>query len=255
MQHSEIPGVRGAFVGVDVFFVLSGFLITTLLYEEAQATGQISVARFLRNRAIRLMPPLLMFLAAAIAIGPYFWPNDNFPLISLITALYLTDYVNTFLGELSIAMHTWSLAVEQHYYLIWPMIVLSLCKVSADQRIRFLIVAFILLTLWRISNAWFLSDWALTAYRFDTRASGLVIGSALALTTVAITKKAANILGLFSLVALCCLALTLDGRPFLVACAQPVIDLAAAGLIVSIIGRNQRLLVAFFHGSQSCIAA
>src|SRR5690349_20309645 len=120
LHHTRVPGFAGGFIGVDVFFVLSGYLITSILLREADSAGDIRIGRFLLRRALRLYPPLLLMLSAVLILGPSIWPTEQLGMPVLISALYLSDYATAFYGPLSVIGHTWSLAVEEHFYLLWP---------------------------------------------------------------------------------------------------------------------------------------
>jgi len=127
--HLKIPYCGGGWLGVDLFFVLSGFLITTLLLREQAETGSISLPRFLARRALRLYPALLFMLAAGWFVAPALSPDGSssgYLRVAAIVGTYSTDLAilgtgNSFFGGLT---HTWSLSVEEHFYLLWPVIVM-----------------------------------------------------------------------------------------------------------------------------------
>jgi peptidoglycan/LPS O-acetylase OafA/YrhL len=116
--HTGAPGLRGAAtVGVNVFFVLSGFLITYLLLEERARDGRVSLRRFYARRALRLFPALYAFLLATAAFGVY---TDQ-PLEQVgLAAIYVTNFAMSWGAELPLVAHTWSLAMEEQFYLVWP---------------------------------------------------------------------------------------------------------------------------------------
>ena len=234
LQHAEIPAIAGGFVGVDLFFVLSGYLITSILAEEAASTGQIAIGSFLWNRAVRLMPPLALLLVTLNILGPLFWPGEPIALITLLVAMYLTDYVSAFYGDFSMMLHTWSLAVEEQFYLLWPLAVLLLARFPKNGKVRALAIAYAAATLWRVANAWYFPEWSMSAYRLDTRASGLILGAIVATAKILLKGRAADLLGAASLAILLILILTLTPQPLPVAFVQPIVELAAAGLIVSL---------------------
>ncbi|HWW85849.1 MAG TPA: acyltransferase family protein [Vicinamibacterales bacterium] len=133
--HALIPGVSGGYVGVDVFFVLSGFLITGLLVREIDQTGALDLARFYARRARRLLPAVAVVLvvtivASAIILSPY--EQRSISTSATSTAAYVsnlyfakwsTDYLNN-RREGNPFLHTWSLSVEEQFYLIWPVFVM-----------------------------------------------------------------------------------------------------------------------------------
>ena len=130
-------GGTGGMVGVTLFFVLSGFLITYLLLDEREQTGRIDLKSFYGRRALRLLPALGFYLVGmamliwllrlAIPIWDTTWP----------TALYLANYVQVLGGDLFANRHTWSLAVEEHFYLIWPLLVI----LGVTKKVKMLAVA------------------------------------------------------------------------------------------------------------------
>jgi peptidoglycan/LPS O-acetylase OafA/YrhL len=132
----------GGFVGVDIFFVLSGFLITDLLLREYEATGRISLPRFYARRIRRLVPGAVTVLAAT-AVAAHFLFNKATALSTFWDAAYAfffaanwhfidagTDYFNT-AGSNSPLQHYWSLAVEEQFYLVWPWILVGVLTVAA----------------------------------------------------------------------------------------------------------------------------
>ncbi|WP_433369174.1 acyltransferase family protein [Actinoplanes sp. CA-142083] len=134
--HAGVPGLGGGYVGVDVFFVISGFLITSLLLREAERTGRISVMGFYRRRAVRLLPAAALvlvttlvaarFLLPVVRLGEYcrdalsataYFANLRFAAIG-------TDYLSADRSP-SPFQHFWSLAVEEQFYLLWPLLILA----------------------------------------------------------------------------------------------------------------------------------
>lgn len=114
---------REGSLGVEIFFVLSGFLITTLLLEERLSTGTISLVSFYRRRAARLVPGLLLMLAvyAVVTHGAHAWP--------LLFGLTYTSNIATLVGANTMPWslgHLWSLAQEEQFYLVWPPLLLLL---------------------------------------------------------------------------------------------------------------------------------
>jgi peptidoglycan/LPS O-acetylase OafA/YrhL len=180
--HARAPLVPGGYVGVDVFFVLSGFLITSLLLAELDATGRIDLAGFWRRRLLRLAPALLAMLAAYVLVAPRLWPEvPDHGTQAALAALYLSDYSVAFWGTPSVLSHTWSLAVEMHFYLLWPLILWTACRRWTRASLpAVLAVAWVLATLLRW--VWLVrgQEWAQVYYRTDTRLSGLLLGAWLA---------------------------------------------------------------------------
>ncbi|WP_245836648.1 acyltransferase family protein [Mycobacterium bohemicum] len=134
--HADVPGVGGGFVGVDVFFVISGFLITGLLWREANGTGTVRLRRFYGARARRLLPAsatvgMITMIASAVLLPPLQAPlviNDG-----IASALYVSNYwfiaqqVDYFAASRAASpfQHYWSLGVEEQFYLVWPAMIIG----------------------------------------------------------------------------------------------------------------------------------
>ncbi len=132
--HVSVPGMEAGFLGVDVFFVLSGYLITTLLIREITASGRIDLARFWARRVLRLMPASLLVIAVVIAWGIVFAPAYQRPGLGadvLWSLLYVANWrfissssYFTNDGTQSPLQHVWSLAVEEQFYVGWPILLM-----------------------------------------------------------------------------------------------------------------------------------
>jgi len=187
LSHVGAPDITGN-VGVDMFFVLSGFLITTLLLEEMDANGRINVLHFYVRRALRLYPALLLmlfFYGLSAYLLRHRLPDGALPETAkdiAFAALYLTDYAVAFdfQSRLSLIAHTWSLAVEEHFYLVWPWVLIALHRVCKGRSfLMALFGLFVAATAWRLLCLSF-QPWEHVYFRFDTRMAGLVLGSLLA---------------------------------------------------------------------------
>lgn len=135
--HAGMPWLAGGFIGVDVFFVLSGFLITSKLVQEASATGRISLLPFYVRRLKRLLPALLLMLVVTGFAATWLLSPDNLGqqlFAAQMAALWLSNF-HFALGNLdyfgaasesNLYLHTWSLSVEEQFYLLWPALILWL---------------------------------------------------------------------------------------------------------------------------------
>jgi peptidoglycan/LPS O-acetylase OafA/YrhL len=137
--HGGISWLPAGFLGVDAFFVLSGFLITSLLISEWQRRSTIRLGHFWARRARRLLPALLLLLVFVVLYANFVAPAGTYPglrLDSLSTLFYVANWhfiltgSNYFsqTGLPSLLTHTWSLAVEEQFYLLWPLVVLGVLK-------------------------------------------------------------------------------------------------------------------------------
>ena len=143
--HCGVAGLAGGFVGVDVFFVISGFLITSLLLREAEQTGRISVPRFYARRAVRLLPAAAVVLLATLAAARLYLPmvrlgdyvRDALAATGYVANLRFaavgTDYLNADQSP-SPFQHFWSLAVEEQFYLVWPLLILAAAHLARRRR-------------------------------------------------------------------------------------------------------------------------
>jgi peptidoglycan/LPS O-acetylase OafA/YrhL len=133
LWHAGAPLLSGGFVGVDVFFVISGYLITTALAAEVAAHGRLSLRRFWARRAKRLLPSATLVLLAALLLSYLLLPDIRWPdtaadvlssagyLINWRLAAQSVDYLAAEQAP-SIVQHYWSLAVEEQFYLLWPVL-------------------------------------------------------------------------------------------------------------------------------------
>jgi peptidoglycan/LPS O-acetylase OafA/YrhL len=134
--HAKIPGFAGGFVGVDVFFVLSGYLITALLVLEIESSGTIGMWAFYARRLRRLAPGLLVVLSASVLlIWLSYSPTQQLRQVdsAAAAALWLSNFHFAFTNfgyfdsgaESNLFLHTWSLGVEEQFYLLWPWLLLA----------------------------------------------------------------------------------------------------------------------------------
>jgi peptidoglycan/LPS O-acetylase OafA/YrhL len=189
LYHARVPFARGGHVGVDVFFVLSGFLITTLLLRELDS-GRVDFMAFYVRRALRLLPALLVFVIVSclvvVVIGPSVYTEPTVRGAPFVLA-YLAN-VHQALGwnggRLGMFDATWSLAMEEQFYLVWPAVLTGLVALARRRRdhAAAALLALALVTglyrLWAVSSG---VGWERLYYGPDARADGLLAGCALAL--------------------------------------------------------------------------
>jgi peptidoglycan/LPS O-acetylase OafA/YrhL len=191
--HARTPVFSaGGYLGVDMFFVLSGYLITKILSDRTHTKKGIDLREFYLKRLRRLYPALLTFLSAYLLILHPFdinYKQDRHLTDSILAALYLTDYTNLAGIKIKYLQHTWSLSVEAKYYIILPIIIASLHKTPKNRRIFYLASLFIAATLWRLHVISTAEDPWTVYNRFDTHASGLIMGSLIAVMNIRIATS------------------------------------------------------------------
>jgi len=134
LNHAGVPGVPfGAPLGCDVFFVLSGFLITTLLLEERDVQGRISLKAFYARRALRLLPALAVFVLIIDVLAAVH-PVDGWDGVgsgSLWTALYGLNWATYARSHVAPFAHLWSLSIEEQFYVGWGLVLLLVARFSS----------------------------------------------------------------------------------------------------------------------------
>jgi peptidoglycan/LPS O-acetylase OafA/YrhL len=238
-DHCGVPIFDQGYFGVDLFFVLSGFLITQLLIDEFGVTGRVDLRRFYLRRLLRLAPPLLLFLAAYVLIAPWLWPQfdvSSHVRDAGLAALYLSDYSQAFWHNPKVLIHTWSLSAEEHFYLIWPLVILLLLRLELRWRVVILFSLYLIASAWRIFEYETLG-WDSTYYRFDTRIAGLVFGALLTISLQykgPISERAANAAGLLAWAGLVlCLSIGFWGAPWSLVVMTNLAHMAAFGFLIA----------------------
>jgi peptidoglycan/LPS O-acetylase OafA/YrhL len=140
LYHFGVPGLSGGYVGVDVFFVVSGFLITGNLLREHARTGRVSLARFWSRRVARLAPPALLVIAATAAacvvfMPPLLWRSTAREALLATLGVANIDFARSgtrylSASEPSVFQHFWSLGVEEQFYLVWPLALVAVLAVA-----------------------------------------------------------------------------------------------------------------------------
>ncbi len=231
LYHLPVGWLPGGFLGVDVFFVISGFLITSLVSAELQRTGGVDLARFWLHRARRLLPALLFMLVIIVAVATIF-ARDALSLLASDLPSVLGYFTNWWLifhhvsyfqsvGRPPLVLHLWSLAVEEQFYLVWPVILL----VAAGRGGRTRRIGWVALVGAVASSAWMAllfqssQDPSRVYFGTDTHAGGLLLGAALGIalppwgrsTTVTdTTRRLMDALGMAAFAGLVVLMATLN---------------------------------------------
>ena len=176
--HLPIKVFRAGSYGVILFFVLSGFLITTILLRELDRNGGIDLPRFFFRRARRLFPALLVVVAAHLVLltilgEPEQWWERSWPVLA-----YVSNYVQSGGAQLVHMAHTWSLAIEEHFYLLWPVTLLLLPR---RWRFAFTCGLFLAFVTWRLSLLTAGAPHDRIYFATDTNAFAPLLGCALAI--------------------------------------------------------------------------
>jgi peptidoglycan/LPS O-acetylase OafA/YrhL len=195
--HANFPWAVGGFLGVESFFVISGYLITSLLLREHLATQRLALSRFWLRRARRLLPALCLVLVAVVPMA-WQWAPDALPRLREdvpSALLYITNWVFVFrevpyfeqFGRPPLLQHLWSLAVEEQFYLFWPLalwVILRIIRGRNAKQTLWLVVSILVgvgASFALMLNLYDpLADPTRVYYGTDTRATGFLLGAALA---------------------------------------------------------------------------
>lgn len=201
IYHADVSLLVGGFLGVDVFFVLSGFLITSLLIEELTQTNTVDRARFYMRRIRRLMPALFLVLFFSVLVSGLFVLDAAYHVrrdlpwaITFVLNWSYLFFEQSYFVNISrppLLQHLWSLSVEEQFYVIWPILLVALYKVKVGNlapRVKIFLVS---ATLAIASTAWMIylsvangfpipNDPSRVYFGTDTHAMGLLVGCAAA---------------------------------------------------------------------------
>jgi len=260
LYHADLSWIRGGFLGVEVFFVISGYLITTLLLTEWHQQGRINLIGFWLRRARRLLPALYLLLVVTLAFAVVFLPgevarlrDDALAAFAYVTNWYLIlgeqSYFET-VGRPSLLQHLWSLAVEEQFYVLWPLLLtVALWGVAPRGRWQRRRLALCIALAGATGSALLMAilyqpgvDPSRIYYGTDTRVAGLLFGAALAFVWVPgrlprwagrIRPLLLDVAGLSALGALVWFYLRLDQyQPFLFQGGFTLVALATAVVIL-----------------------
>lgn len=259
--HLGFSWIPGGFLGVDLFFVISGYVITRLLLDSIEQSGGLDLRGFYLARARRLLPALLFtVITTTIAIG--IWAPDTIKRFITDLPFALTGTMNWWLvakeqdyfesiGRPPLLQHTWSLAVEAQFYLVWPLILYFILKRLGKNRIPFaalLIAAASGIALLIVSlsiDASNSSDVSHIYFGTDTHSIGLFLGAALAVSwipqnfTTNVSKKAQDFIdgvGIFGFIGILATFLLInESEPTLYKIAFPLAAIFGAAIIMSVV--------------------
>jgi peptidoglycan/LPS O-acetylase OafA/YrhL len=257
--HLGFQWIPGGFLGVDLFFVISGYVITRLLLDSIARSGGLDLRGFYKARARRLLPPLA-FMIVVTTFYISIWAQDSVKRFLTDTPFSLTGVINWWLvfneqdyfeaiGRPPLLQHTWSLAVETQFYLIWPVLLLIILKRFGKKVIPIAALAIALVS----GAALFLVSLQLDAsssvshvyFGTDTHSIGLFLGAALAVSWIPqnfkseVSNKAQNFIdfiGVFGLVGILGSFLLIDeSSPTAYKIAFPLAALFGAAIVTSIV--------------------
>ncbi|PCI17538.1 MAG: hypothetical protein COB62_07460 [Piscirickettsiaceae bacterium] len=207
--HSGVTLFSGGYVGVDVFFVISGFLITTIIYREIEA-NEFSIARFYERRIRRIFPALFAVIVFCLIMGFLFYSPDDFRRIAKTIRYTVIFYSNYFFArktgyfdsdaELDPLLHMWSLAVEEQYYIVFPAVLFIVSKYLKKKYLLWLSVIFVVSFVASVYGVQ--SNLNRAFFATGGRAWELILGSFIALNTIPNIKSLLikNILSLVGLI-------------------------------------------------------
>ncbi|MCV7377221.1 acyltransferase [Mycobacterium alsense] len=202
--HAHVPGMSGGLVGVDVFFIISGFLITGLLWREVSSTGTVGLRRFYGARARRLLPASatvgVVIMIGAAAMSPVLRLRSVFD-DGIASALYVSNYrfmlqgINYLADALpSPFLHYWSLGVEEQFYLVWPALIIGTAwlikhsrrgdkpRAASSERPYLVVLALVAAVSFALSLVFTHAMPPVAFFSLPTRAWELAVGGLVALT-------------------------------------------------------------------------
>jgi peptidoglycan/LPS O-acetylase OafA/YrhL len=261
LYHLGFTWIPGGFLGVDLFFVISGYVITRLLLDSIAQSGGLDLRGFYLARIRRLLPALIfMVTTTIIAIG--IWAPDTIKRLLIDTPFALTGTINWWLvakeqdyfesiGRPPLLQHTWSLAVEAQFYLIWPLILYFVLKKFGKKHIpiaALTIAAASGITLFLVSLSLDASNTSKVSHIYfgtDTHSFGLFLGAALAVSwipqnfRISVSRRAQNFIdgvGVFGFIGILATFLLIDeSQPTLYKIAFPLAGIFGAAIIMSIV--------------------
>ncbi len=192
--HLELGLLPAGFLGVDLFFAISGFIITALLVREFEASGRVELGAFWMRRVRRLVPPTFALVAVALLITPVLAPEalprlqaDAPAALAFVSNWWQLGTGQSYFeawGPAPVLQHLWSLAVEEQYYLVWPLLAVALLRRGGRRALGGVALALALASslamAWQFASLVPGADPSRAYLGTDTHAMGLLLGSALA---------------------------------------------------------------------------
>jgi peptidoglycan/LPS O-acetylase OafA/YrhL len=189
--HAEVSWMPGGFLGVEIFFVISGYLITAILLRERARRGRISLRRFYLRRARRLLPALVVCVVVTLLVASVLVPEevrwlrgDALASLAYVSNWHLVlsqvPYFESF-GRPSLFLHIWSLGVEEQFYLLWPVLLIVALALGRRRAAAVLAVVGVLASAVLMAVLLDPRDPSRVYYGTDTRAAGFLLGAALAM--------------------------------------------------------------------------
>ena len=188
-------------LGVDIFFVLSGYLITAILVSEFATTGGISLKKFYARRALRILPAVILLLLVLNVLVASTQPSgqaSTFRWDSLGALFYIANWLRAFGRDLGILGHLWSLSIEEQFYLLWPITLAFLLALKLSKQILIIIgFAVVVVNADRIYLYHGIESFNRIYNGLDTRADALLVGCALGLSGYQfLSRRVLAVLGL-----------------------------------------------------------
>jgi peptidoglycan/LPS O-acetylase OafA/YrhL len=244
-----------AVIGVDLFFVISGFLITWLLLRERTGSGSVALGAFWTRRALRLLPALACAMAFACAMATMASPALRHETMSGLpwVTFYLANWHMAAHGGqgLGLLAHTWSLSIEEQFYLFWPLIVTLVAYKAIRSRHAVAVILGILAATDMVYFFWAMNHWGGAYYRTDTHAMGLLAGCALAFVVnhdgrVPVLggewERRAQAAATGALVIFAVLCVSQRGRPIMMVGGTLASIILVTGIVLAPMGTLTRLL-------------
>jgi peptidoglycan/LPS O-acetylase OafA/YrhL len=241
LEHTLMEYFPGGFIGVNIFFVLSGWLITTILVHEFERDNAINIRHFYTRRVLRLMPALGALLAVYVLlvfVRSIVKPDDAFVHDHLIAALsaslYVMNWTQAFaLGPPGYLEHTWSLGIEEQFYILWPLVLILVLRYF-DRAIawKFVLTLILIVMAWRTLLMFGDASAPRIYFALDTRIDVLLVGCLLALFPFGRFDFAARFV-LCPIVISIILTLTLEWTSPFHFFGLPIIAFCSAWLIVA----------------------